>query len=70
MDFNIERTGNKVNTMSACIPDAQNYAESQGSILVESSAKTAVNITALFTELSKYAIHNLIILHIIHDKTT
>lgn len=33
--------------------DAQQYAESQGAVFVETSAKTAVNIAALFMEISK-----------------
>ena len=33
---------------------AQEYAESHGAVYVETSAKTAINVAALFVEISKY----------------
>ena len=36
--------------------DAQTYAESQGAIFIESSAKSAINIAPLFIEISKILI--------------
>ena len=35
------------------VPEALAYAESVGAVFVESSAKTAVNVSALFYEIGK-----------------
>ena len=37
-----------------CFVDALNYAESVGAVFVETSAKTGVNVNALFHEISEY----------------
>ena len=52
--------------LSSCFTAAQEYAESHGAVYIETSAKTAVNVPALFAEISKSPQHELTMMANVH----